>query len=327
LAIPEQHRVQALRIRKSIPTIWHPFDITNEILVVEKPVRAVGRFAWVSSPGNDFARVFDKKCRRLSRRHSLDQHRPAIHRDDSHRRSGDATHGRAFSCQLLRRHVRRRPRRIPRRLVFLCRGDRETEIRDPHAAVAVDHDVRDVERLLVRQVADSLQQRREIFPVDELHRQKMLAVHIGDVVDATDVRMRELPCDPDFGEKPLTPNGVRRQRGWQKLQRDGLTKFQIVGAIHLAHPAAAEQPDDAIPGREHRARCQAADGNGVRRDQPAHARPRRRPHRPIAVVACDTGPTACAHDKQNRLPTGRSAEQDGHCMGAVILLDRIRIGW
>jgi hypothetical protein len=33
----------------------------------------------------------------------------------------------------------------------------------------------------------------------------------------------------------------------QELQRDGLAQPEIVGAIDLTHPAAPEQPDDAIP--------------------------------------------------------------------------------
>ena len=42
---------------------------------------------------------------------------------------------------------------------------------------------------------------------------------------------------------------ARRQQGLgaaQKFQRDGLTEREIVGAIDLAHAAAAQQADDPV---------------------------------------------------------------------------------
>ena len=68
---------------------------------------------------------------------------------------------------------------------------------------------RDVERLLVRQIADAFQQRREIFPVDELHRQEVLSVHLGNVVDAADIGVRELTGDAHLREETLAPHGIR----------------------------------------------------------------------------------------------------------------------
>ena len=105
------------------------------------------------------------------------------------------------------------------------RRDRgQAEVRDPHVAAAVDHDVgglqvavqdaavvrggearadlaRDLERLVRRQPADAPQQRREVLAVHVLHREEVLAVHLADVVHAADVRMRDLARDPHLGEK------------------------------------------------------------------------------------------------------------------------------
>ncbi len=52
---------------------------------------------------------------------------------------------------------------------------------------------RDLESLVAREPADPPEQRREVFPLDELHRQEVLAVGLPDVVDAAHVRVGDLP--------------------------------------------------------------------------------------------------------------------------------------
>ena len=83
----------------------------------------------------------------------------------------------------------------------------------------------------------------------------------------------------------------RCDAGGQELQRDRLAERQVVGAVHLAHAAAAEQRDDAVaagddrPGREAvRRRRRAVTGSRVRR-----ARRRfRGVDRQIVVTGADT---------------------------------------
>ena len=51
---------------------------------------------------------------------------------------------------------------------------------------------------------------------------------------------------------------VRRPASRQELERHRLAELQVVGAVDLAHAAAAEQPADAIASRQHRARDEPA---------------------------------------------------------------------
>src|SRR5712692_10565494 len=64
--------------------------------------------------------------------------------------------------------------------------------------------------------------------------------------------MRHLARDPYFipepGERPLAHVSFS-----QKLQRDHLVEDQVVRAVHLSHPAFAQQTENAIPPRKHRA--------------------------------------------------------------------------
>ena len=49
-----------------------------------------------------------------------------------------------------------------------------------------------------RDSADSPQQRPKVFAGDELHGQKRAAGQLAQVMDATDMRMADLPSDPDL---------------------------------------------------------------------------------------------------------------------------------
>ena len=61
---------------------------------------------------------------------------------------------------------------------------------------------RDLQRLRRGQPPDPPQQRRQVLPVDVLHRQEGRAVDFADVVDAADVRMRDRARAAHLGEKP-----------------------------------------------------------------------------------------------------------------------------
>ena len=68
---------------------------------------------------------------------------------------------------------------------------------------------RDVERLLGRQRPDAPQQRRERFAVDVLHRQVVPAFGFADVVDAADVRVRDVAGEADLGDEAVRRTPVR----------------------------------------------------------------------------------------------------------------------
>ena len=147
-------------------------------------------------------------------------------------------------------------------------GDRrQPEVHDADLAVTVDHDVRglevtmqhafrmrrcesgaqlarDLDALVDRQSADSLQQGGEIFTVDILHRQIQVAVRLTDVVHAADVRMRQLSREPHLGAQPGTGAFIGAKCR-QELQGDRLTELEIVRAVDFAHPAAPEARHDA----------------------------------------------------------------------------------
>ena len=191
-----------------------------------------------------------------------------------------ASDRRALAGELLGRHVSGRPADL-RLGPDLARRHGQAEVHDARAAAAVDHHVgrlqvavqdaavvrrgearaelaRDLERLVLRQPADPPEQRRQILAVDVLHREEVPAVHLADVVDAAHVRVRHLPRRPHLREEPIEQRPVRGEAVRQELQRDRLAELQVVGAVDLAHPAAADQPDDPIALREDGARREAA---------------------------------------------------------------------
>ena len=57
---------------------------------------------------------------------------------------------------------------------------------------------RDLDRLLLRKATDAAEQRRQILPVDVLHRQERLAVGVADVVGAADVAVRDRTRDANL---------------------------------------------------------------------------------------------------------------------------------
>ena len=120
----------------------------------------------------------------------------------------------------------------------------------------------DLDSLVGRQASDAPQQRREIFAVDVLHREKMTAVRDADVVHAADVRMRHLPRRPDLAVEARQTRRVHLERLGQKLQRDRLLEPQVVGTVHLAHASLPEQVDHAIPFVEDGARRESAVPDG-----------------------------------------------------------------
>ena len=201
---------------------------------------------------------------------------------------------RSGACELFRRHVLRRPRNL-RAGIVRRRGD--SKIGDANVALAVEHHVRrlqiavddaavvrrrdagaqlprDVERFVLRKAPDAAEQRAEILAVHVLHRQKRTAVRFAEVVEADDVLVRHLPRDAQLVVKLGQTRCVARDGLGQELQRHRLIERQILGAIDLAHAAAAEHRDEAISAGNDRAGCEALRvgsrarhrGDGRRRD-------------------------------------------------------------
>ena len=85
----------------------------------------------------------------------------------------------------------------------------------------------------------------------------MLAVHLADVVDAADVRVGDLQGGLDLVEEAVEARLIALHRLRQELQRHRLAELEVVGAVDLAHAAAAEQADDAVALGQDRARDEA----------------------------------------------------------------------
>ena len=184
-----------------------------------------------------------------------------------------AAHRGLLSAQLFRRHVRGRAG--DRAVVFVV-GERESEVHDLRLAARVDHDVgrlqvamqdpfrvrghqtrrdaaRDVDRFVFGESTDAPQQLREVFAVDVLHRDEVLPFPVDDVVDAADVRMRDLATETHFIVQSAEEDRVAREAGGKELQRDRLVELRVVGAIDLAHAAGAEEAGDAVAAGDDRA--------------------------------------------------------------------------
>ena len=156
--------------------------------------------------------------------------------------------------------------------------NRDPEIADAHEPVVVDQDVRrleiamqhalrvrrsqaraqlppDVDDLLRRQPAHAPKQRREILAPDQLHREEDHALGLADVEDPADGRVRDLTREPHFVEDPLARGRTGRL---DDFQCDRGFEDEVVGAPDIAHAAAADALDHAIPAceylawREHR---------------------------------------------------------------------------
>ena len=93
--------------------------------------------------------------------------------------------------------------------------------------------------------------------------------HLADVVDAADVGVRHLPRRAHFVVELREPHGIAREAFGQELQGDGLAEPQVVGAIHLAHAAPAQQAENPVAAVEHDAGGEPAVINRAGRAQPA----------------------------------------------------------
>jgi hypothetical protein len=186
-----------------------------------------------------------------------------------------AAGGHLAPLQLLGRHVggRAGTHVVAREL---RRESGQAEVGETDLPLAVEHDVRglevavedallvcrgeprrhlprDVQGLVLRETPDPAEERRQVLPVHELHRQEVLPLGLADVPHAADGRVRDLARHADLAVKALQALGVALERAGQELEGDRLLELQVVRAVDLAHPAAAEETDDAVALAEHRA--------------------------------------------------------------------------
>ena len=123
----------------------------------------------------------------------------------------------------------------------------------------------DAQEALGRELALLLQDRREVPPVDELHRQELDAVHLAEVEDAQDVGVRDAARELDLALEALQRIGVLGDVGADELQGDVAVELLVVHEIDGAHAAHAEQALDAVPVTDLEARRQHDRGHAPRR--------------------------------------------------------------
>ncbi len=68
--------------------------------------------------------------------------------------------------------------------------------------------VRGLQGLVWWQTTYAAQQRRKVLTVDVLHGEKVLAIHLTDVVNTTDIRVRNLAGITHLGMKPRESRGI-----------------------------------------------------------------------------------------------------------------------
>ena len=109
---------------------------------------------------------------------------------------------------------------------------------------------RELQRAVRGEAAEPAEEGGQLLAVDELHRQEGMTVDFVHVIHAADVRVRDLGGHAHLGVDLHQPGGVAVDVRGQELQRDGLPQLQVVGAIDLAHAAAAASFDDAVAAAE-----------------------------------------------------------------------------
>src|ERR1700693_4940639 len=91
--------------------------------------------------------------------------------------------------------------------------------------------VRGLQSLVRWQTTYAAQQRRQVLAVDVLHGEKVLAVDFTDVVNATDIRMRNLAGITHLGMKPCESRGIMLERRRKKLQGHNIPELEVLSAV------------------------------------------------------------------------------------------------
>jgi len=91
-----------------------------------------------------------------------------------------------------------------------------------------------------RQASDACEQGGDVFAIHELHRNVELPIDFTDIVNAANMRMRDLARGPHLVEKPFARLDLVRGGCREELEGDGLTEHKVGRAIDLAHASAAQ---------------------------------------------------------------------------------------
>ena len=83
-------------------------------------------------------------------------------------------------------------------------------------------------------------------PGDELHDDERTGVAVADIEHRDDVGMIERGGRLRFAREPAHGGRIARRIRGDDLQRDVALERGVPGAIHLAHPTAAQTGDDVI---------------------------------------------------------------------------------
>ncbi len=117
----------------------------------------------------------------------------------------------------------------------------------------------------------TLEQRRERFPLEELHGEEV-EWHAFDqrrmqVEDPANVGVRDAPGEQDLAPEPIEARRVDGEGRQEGLQRDAGPERGVVRFEHLAHSAARDEPDDDEPAGDGLAwlktSAPSADGDGL----------------------------------------------------------------
>ena len=89
---------------------------------------------------------------------------------------------------------------------------------------------------------------RERLPLEQLHRDEVLALVLVDRVDGADAGVVEGRGRAGLALEALERVGVLGQLGGQELERDVPAELRVLGLVDDAHAAAAELRRDAVVG-------------------------------------------------------------------------------
>ena len=95
--------------------------------------------------------------------------------------------------------------------------------------------------------ADALDPVGERLPLDELHGEEDEPVaRLAEVVDRADVRVGDPARLLRLAAEARQRRRLSAERGPHELERGGPLEPDVLGAIHLAHPAAPDQREHAV---------------------------------------------------------------------------------
>ena len=164
------------------------------------------------------------------------------------------------TVELLRSHVRRRAGLFVASEFIDKAG--KSEVRNTHPSPSIQHDIGRFEiamhdshlvsrrqartnlagefhAFLGGQVADPSEQCCQVLTVDVLHGNEMEDAganrDLADVMDATDVRMRDLACRANFTVKSRDHRSIAGKNFRKEFQRRQLVKFEVFCFVDLSH--------------------------------------------------------------------------------------------